>query len=135
MRRYHQQLRGAGELGQWGKACYRVIRQLVIERRANGVLVKGQQQGVAIGWRVRGDLPRDYTGGAGAVVHDDLLFEHVGQAGAENARQNIEGAALRGGGDQANGTVGVVLLRQCGDREKKLSHGLGSCLAFAAGIY
>jgi hypothetical protein len=95
-----------------------MVRQLGIQRRVDRVLVISEQQRVAVWRRVRGQLPGDHAGSARTVVYHDLLLEHLCQAGAEDARQEIGGAALRGRRDQADRPARIVLLR-----ERRRPHG------------
>src|SRR5439155_8503319 len=94
------------------EARHRVVRQIGIQRRVGRVLVVSEQQRISVWRRIRGQLPGDHARCARTVIHHDLLLEHLCQAGAENARQEIGRAALRGRRDQADRPARIVLLRE-----------------------
>ena len=70
--------------------------QVFVQRRRVGNADALQQQRVAVGRGLGGDLGGDHAAAAGAVVDDDLLAQTVGQFLREQPRDDV-GAAARGG--------------------------------------
>ena len=101
--------------------------QPLVENACNGVAVRGQHQGVAIG-RALGD--RGGAGNARAVLDDDLLFPLFAQFVGDRARQQIGGAAGRERHDDAHDLVRITLLRlradirqdECGGCEQRQAY-------------
>ena len=88
----------------------RVVGELAVECRVDGVLVVAEQQRVAVRLGRGGDLARHHARGAGPVVDNHGLLEGVGELGREHPGENVRGASLGGGRQQADRAVGVVVL-------------------------
>ena len=79
-----------------------------------------EQQRVAVARRLRHHLGADDAAGAAAVVDDDLAAGDLRQLGADDARDDVDGAAGRERHDQADRPIGIGLrLRRgrAGERE------------------
>ena len=94
------------------EVVHRVVGQLWIHRRIDGVLMVRHEQRVAVGWRIGNDFRSDHTRGAGAVIDNDLLFQRLGEFGADETREDVRGAAGCCRGDQSDRSVGITVLRQ-----------------------
>ena len=94
--------RHRGEVGE------NIVRQLVEQRRRDGVVVAGHEQRVAVGGGGRAGLRGDDAGGAGAILDDELLMEAARQLLAEDAHADIGDAARAIGHDQRDRMIGIV---------------------------
>ena len=83
-----------------------VLEQVRIDD--HGTLV-GQQDGVAVGIRLRGLLGRQVAAGRAVVLDDHLLTELVGETLGDDAGDGVSSSAGGVGHHQADGFVRVVL--------------------------
>ena len=102
---HHQQQPACGHLADRSEVVDRVIRQLGEDRRVDGVLMIGNEQGVAVRGRVLGDFTGVDARGTAAVVHNHLLVPHLRQLGGQQACQEIGGAPGSRRSDDAHRAV------------------------------
>jgi hypothetical protein len=92
----------------------RVIGQVGVDVRADAVgrdRVQEERVAVRIGF---GDgRGSDRAPGAAAIAGDDRLAERVGKLGADDARDEVGGAARRHGDDELQRPVRIIVLRAC----------------------
>src|SRR5229473_200084 len=69
-----------------------IIRQLLVERSADGIVGRDEQQRIAIGWRIDRGRGCEIAAGAGAIFHHELLAEALRQPLGHNARHGIDRA-------------------------------------------
>src|SRR5207253_1529434 len=87
-----------------------VERQVLVEagiyheRRA-----EAPQERVAVGLCVRGDFGRDVSGGAGAVVDDDLLPKELRELRRDDASERVRAAARRVRDEETDRSRRIVL--------------------------
>ncbi len=110
------------------KSLLRVVGHLAVQRLVDAVRAHGaHQQRVAVRRRLGHDVGADVAAGAGAVLHDELLAEGLGQFGRQRARQDVGGAAGGEGHHDAHrlGGPGALRLRRYrkGQREGGQGHG------------
>jgi hypothetical protein len=103
-----ERVRPAAELGDRHERLLVIVRELV-ERRVDGVGRGDDQERVAAGRRLRRALGPDDAPGAGAVVHDDLLAEALGELGGDEATDDVVAAPRREGNAQSHrlGRIGL----------------------------
>ncbi|MCE2949313.1 MAG: hypothetical protein LXA50_19885 [Betaproteobacteria bacterium] len=86
-------------------------------------------QGVAVAAGARHDLGRDGAAGAAAVVDHELLSEFVAQPLADDAREQVGGAARCERHQEAHRLLrvaaGTLALRECGYRGEGEGAGRG----------
>ncbi len=93
------------------KILFTVVRQAGVERGIGRMARKHHQQGVAVGVGHRGRPCSDRAAGARAVLDHDRLAELIGNALADQPRQNIGYAARAGRHDHPDRAGGIVLRR------------------------
>ena len=99
--------------GDCGDVALHVKGQVFVQRRCVGDAHALQQQRVAVGYRLGGDVGGDHAAAARTVVNDGLLAPDVGQFLRQQPRDDV-GAAARGGcGQQAHRAFGKSC-RGCG---------------------
>ena len=101
----------------------RVVREIAVQRRidrdgAHG----GEEQGIAVGLRLRHVLGRDRAAGAWPVVDDDGLSDQAAQPFGQEPRDEIGGAAGGESDHQPDRPVGVIL-RLCAARRRQKQRG------------
>src|SRR5262249_41363683 len=72
-----------------------IERKLLVERRVDGVVRTDEGDRVAIGYRAEHRLHADIAARAGPVLDDELLPQMIRQILADNARDDVVGAARR----------------------------------------
>src|SRR4029079_12733005 len=88
----------------------RIVRELV-EARVDRVAAGNDREGVAVGRGFHADLRAERAAGAGAVLHDDLLLQRLGQLLRGDARDEVGAAARRERRDEADRLRRVGRLR------------------------
>ena len=102
----------------------RIVGQLV-EPRIDRVRDRDDQDGVAVGRRVRRKLGADDAAGAGAVVDDHLLAEPLAHLRGDGAADDVVAAAGRERDDQPDRPVGIIRLRRGRGRQRNQQSGGG----------
>jgi hypothetical protein len=111
-RRVHHQRAGlAAEQRDAGEVVDRVEGQLAVERGADGVGLRGQQQRVAVGRALGHHLAADRCAGTGLVLDDDLLLQAPAELLGNRAHRPIDRTARRERHDDVDRPRGEVTLR------------------------
>ena len=87
----------------------RLVRQLGVQRRADGVGLRCQQQRVAVGWRPGHRLGADRGTRTGPVVDHHLLPQPLAQLLRHHAGRSVDRATRRERHDDADRPAGKVL--------------------------
>ena len=112
----HQHAGLAAQQRDGGEVVYGLEAQLRVERGGDGVGLRRQQQGVAVGRRLGHCLAADGGAGARPVVDDDLLLQALAEFGRDDAHGPVHRTARREGHDDADRAARVVLrlnIRHC----------------------
>ena len=106
----HQQVGHIGHAGQRCEVLHGVERHLLVQAGVDGVGAHGaHEQSVAVRSSLGGRLATDVAACARAVVHHDGLAELSRQRLADDAGQDVGGAACGEGHDDGDGLGGVSL--------------------------
>ena len=111
VRREHQHVRHHHDQADRLHVLQRVVGELDEVRRDRLRGVRGDEQRMAIGRRLGGDICGDGVRGAGAVLDDERLLQAVGELVGEHARDDVGAAAGRSADHDAH-RLGRVRLRE-----------------------
>jgi len=107
--RHHQHFRNLGDQRDGLQVLERVVGDL-FHARADGERAGADDaDGAAVRRRFGDDVGAEYAALAGAVVDDDGLLENFRHALADDAGDDVVGAARRERHDQPNGLVRIIL--------------------------
>ena len=97
-----------------------VERHVLVERRVDGVVRTGEGDRVAVGRRAERRRHADIAAGAGPVLDDELLPQVIRQVLADDARDDVVGAARRERDDPAHRPrrIGLRARDAGGDRQR-----------------
>ena len=113
---HHHHRRGA-KLGHRLEVLGEAVRQVLVERRVDGVRAGDHEQRVAVRRRVRRDIGADVGAGARPVFDHDLRAEAFRQPVAERAGQRVRAAARRERQDEAHRLVRIAGERRHGRQQ------------------
>jgi len=102
--------RAGGEERDRREIVHRIERRR-LQRRVGGERGRGEEQRVAVGRRLGGEVGTDVARGAGLVVGDDRRLPAIGELRPEHARQDIGAGAGRVWHDDVHRAARPRLLR------------------------
>ena len=96
-----------------------MVGQARIQRRGDGQRTVGREiERIAVGLRACRGLGPDHAAGPRPVVHYELLSPDARQLGAEQADDDVAGAARRVRQDEAHRPIGKILCRRAWRRAR-----------------
>jgi hypothetical protein len=111
-RMHDQHVRHGGKNGDRRVVLRRVVRQLRVQRRRDRQIAdRRERQRVTVGRGLRALLQADVAAGTGAVLDDERLPEHAGEAITGEARERIRRPPGRERNENAHRMRGVRFLR------------------------
>lgn len=102
-------LRGRSKLRNRSEITHQIKRQIAMKGGGSGKRRADLKHGIAIGWRLRGELRPDGACGARPVVYDDLLTENRDKSSRNDTAYGVGAAACCIGNEVAYGFCGITL--------------------------
>ncbi len=94
----------ARDRGDWRDVAQKIVIEIAVDRRIDGVRRPDQEERISVGRRVHDGLGGDVAGGAGPVLDDHRLTQPPGQPLPHQAPEDVVGAAGRKADDEVDRT-------------------------------